>query len=125
MLKWFSNHGHSGSGSGQAGSAFVGRTLRINDYTVAVEEVVAEGERMRVVGLGKGVTYFTVTLCFTGGFAVVFRVRTNYGQRCALKRMLVNNEQDLYLCRQEIAITVSEPGYPVPTVVKTVNDTKT
>ena len=42
MLKWFSNHGHSGSG--QAGSAFVGKTLRINDYTVVVEEVVAEGK---------------------------------------------------------------------------------
>lgn len=60
-----------------------------------------------VAGDWKGATHFTGTLSSTGGFAVVFRVRTNYGQRCALKRMLVNNEQDLYLCRQEIAITVS------------------
>ena len=53
------------------------------------------------------VIHFTMALCSTGGFAVVFQVRTNYGQRCALKRMLVNSEQDLYLCRQEIAVTVS------------------
>lgn len=28
-------------------------------------------------------------------------------ERLALKRVAVNNEQDLYLCRQEIAIMVS------------------
>ncbi len=42
-----------------------------------------------------------------GGFALVFKVRTAYGQRFALKRVAVNNEQDLQLLRQEIAITVS------------------
>ena len=43
----------------------------------------------------------------TGGFAVVFQVRTAYGQRYALKRIAVNDEEDLFLCKQEIAITVS------------------
>jgi hypothetical protein len=43
----------------------------------------------------------------TGGFAVVYRTRSNRGQQFALKRMAVNNEQDLYLAKQEIAITVS------------------
>ena len=43
----------------------------------------------------------------TGGFAVVYKTRSNKGKTYALKRMAVNNEQDLYLAKQEIAITVS------------------
>lgn len=42
-----------------------------------------------------------------GGFAIVFLVRTNQGVRCALKRMYVNNEHDLQVCKQEIQIMVS------------------
>ena len=42
----------------------------------------------------------------SGGFALVFLVKTAYGQHYALKRVAVNNEQDLFLCRQEIAVTV-------------------
>ena len=39
---------------------------------------------------------------------MVYRARSNRGNKTyALKRMAVNNEQDLYLARQEIAITVS------------------
>lgn len=45
-----------------------------------------------------------------GGFAVVYRTRSPRGQLYALKRMAVNNENDLYLARQEIAITVSGWG---------------
>ena len=37
----------------------------------------------------------------------MFQVKGGRGQRYALKRMAVNNEQDLYIARQEIAITVS------------------
>lgn len=46
-------------------------------------------------------------ISFTGGFAVVFLVRTPQGQRCALKRMYVNNEHDLQVCKLEIQIMVS------------------
>lgn len=42
-----------------------------------------------------------------GGFAIVFLVRTNQGARCALKRMYVNNEHDLQVCKHEIQIMVS------------------
>jgi len=46
-------------------------------------------------------------ICFrTGGFALVFVVRTQSGQRCALKRISVNEEVDLVVCRQEINIMV-------------------
>ncbi|KAJ0041709.1 hypothetical protein NL108_007912, partial [Boleophthalmus pectinirostris] len=38
------------------------------------------------------------------GFAIVFLVRTHQGVRCALKRMYVNNEHDLQICKLEIQI---------------------
>ena len=38
---------------------------------------------------------------------MVYRTRSNRGRTLALKRMAVNNESDLHLARQEIAITVS------------------
>ena len=43
-----------------------------------------------------------------GGFAIVFLVRTNNGMKCALKRMYVNNEYDLQVCKREIQIMVSD-----------------
>lgn len=44
-----------------------------------------------------------------GGYAVVLEVRCTSGtnERLALKRVAVNSEQGLFLCRQEIAILVS------------------
>lgn len=42
-----------------------------------------------------------------GGFAIVFLVRTHQGLRCAMKRMYVNNEDDLQVCKREIQIMVS------------------
>lgn len=38
---------------------------------------------------------------------MVYRTRSNREQVYALKRMAVNNDKDLYLAKQEIAITVS------------------
>lgn len=38
----------------------------------------------------------------------MFLVRTHQGQRCALKRMYVNNEHDLRICKLEIQIMVSK-----------------
>ncbi|XP_062855407.1 AP2-associated protein kinase 1-like isoform X2 [Trichomycterus rosablanca] len=69
-----------GSGSG-GGCAFIGRVFTIGRYQVTVEETIAEG-----------------------GFAIVFLVRTHQGVRCALKRMYVNNEHDLQVCKREIHI---------------------
>ena len=49
------------------------------------------------------------TFCFSilGGFALVFLVKTSNGSQYALKRMYVNNEQDLKVCKREIQIVVS------------------
>ncbi|XP_046726986.1 AP2-associated protein kinase 1 isoform X1 [Silurus meridionalis] len=69
-----------GAGSG-GGGAFIGRVFTIGRHHVTVEETVAEG-----------------------GFAIVFLVRTHQGVRCALKRMYVNNEHDLQVCKREIQI---------------------
>uniref|UniRef100_A0A668AZT4 non-specific serine/threonine protein kinase n=1 Tax=Myripristis murdjan TaxID=586833 RepID=A0A668AZT4_9TELE len=75
-----SGAGGGGGGSGGGGS-FIGRVFTIGRYQVTVEEIVAEG-----------------------GFAIVFLVRTHQGVRCALKRMYVNNEHDLQICKLEIQI---------------------
>ncbi|XP_039520322.1 AP2-associated protein kinase 1 isoform X3 [Pimephales promelas] len=72
--------GGSGSSSG-AGGNFIGRAFTVGRHQVTVEETLAEG-----------------------GFAIVFLVRTNQGVRCALKRMYVNNEYDLQICKREIQI---------------------
>ena len=42
---------------------------------------------------------------------MVFRVKSSRGRRLALKRMAVNNDNDLYLARQEIAIMVKTIMY--------------
>ncbi|KAG7490670.1 AP2-associated protein kinase 1-like isoform X2 [Solea senegalensis] len=75
-----SGAGGGGSGSGGGGS-FIGRVFTIGRYQVTIEEIIAEG-----------------------GFAIVFLVRTHQGLQCALKRMYVNNEHDLQICKLEIQI---------------------
>ncbi|KAJ7994220.1 hypothetical protein DPEC_G00263640 [Dallia pectoralis] len=72
--------GGGGTGS-SCGGSFIGRVFAIGRYQVTVDEIVAEG-----------------------GFAIVFLVRTHLGVRCALKRMYVNNEHDLLICKLEIQI---------------------
>nr|XP_046206633.1 AP2-associated protein kinase 1-like isoform X8 [Oncorhynchus gorbuscha] len=76
-----SGAGGGGIGSGSSGGSFIGRVFTIGRYQVTVDETVAEG-----------------------GFAIVFLVRTHQGVRCALKRMYVNNEHDLHICKLEIQI---------------------
>uniref|UniRef100_A0A3B1IDE4 non-specific serine/threonine protein kinase n=1 Tax=Astyanax mexicanus TaxID=7994 RepID=A0A3B1IDE4_ASTMX len=80
-----SGPGSAGGGGGVAGSGsggtFIGRVFTIGRYQVTVDETIAEG-----------------------GFAIVFLVRTHQGVRCALKRMYVNNEHDLQVCKREIQI---------------------
>ena len=71
------DRGGAGSTPYSAGPWTVGR------HPVAFEEVIAEG-----------------------GFGVVFLVRQK-DQRYALKRMFVNNDKDLAVCKREISIVVS------------------
>ncbi|XP_078127034.1 AP2-associated protein kinase 1-like isoform X2 [Sander vitreus] len=83
-----SGGGGSSSGSSHAGGNFIGRAFTVGRHQVTVEEIIAEG-----------------------GFAIVFLVRTNQGVRCALKRMYVNNEQDLQVCKCEIQIMKDLVGH--------------
>ncbi|XP_026546150.1 AP2-associated protein kinase 1 [Notechis scutatus] len=80
--------GGGGSSSTGPGSGYVGRVFSVGRQQVTVEEVVAEG-----------------------GFAIVFLVRTSNGMKCALKRMYVNNEYDLQVCKQEIQIMRDLSGH--------------
>uniref|UniRef100_A0A663EAJ1 non-specific serine/threonine protein kinase n=1 Tax=Aquila chrysaetos chrysaetos TaxID=223781 RepID=A0A663EAJ1_AQUCH len=82
--------GTSGGGGGSSGpgSGYIGRVFSIGRYQVTVDEVLAEG-----------------------GFAIVFLVRTNNGMKCALKRMYVNNEYDLQVCKREIQIMRDLSGH--------------
>ncbi|XP_051896772.1 AP2-associated protein kinase 1 isoform X3 [Pristis pectinata] len=84
-----SGGGGSGGGSGSCpGSGFIGRVFSVGRQQVTVEEVVAEG-----------------------GFAIVFLVKTHNGVKSALKRMYVNNEHDLQVCKREIQIMRDLAGH--------------
>ncbi|KAI4470594.1 serine/threonine protein kinase [Holotrichia oblita] len=67
---------------------YVGKVFTVGRYTVSVEEVLAEG-----------------------GFAIVYLVKANNGSRYALKRMYVNNEQDLNVAKREIQIASNLSGH--------------
>ncbi|XP_031948157.1 AP2-associated protein kinase 1 isoform X1 [Corvus moneduloides] len=100
MKKFFDSRreqGGSGPGSGTSGgggsssgpgSGYIGRVFSIGRHQVTVDEVLAEG-----------------------GFAIVFLVRTSNGVKCALKRMYVNNEYDLQVCKREIQIMRDLSGH--------------
>ncbi|XP_048419409.2 AP2-associated protein kinase 1-like isoform X2 [Stegostoma tigrinum] len=82
-----------GGAAGQSTSAggwssFQGKVYAVGRYQVTVEELIAEG-----------------------GFAIVFLVKTHSGVRCALKRMYVNSEHALQVCKQEIAIMKDLSGH--------------
>ncbi|XP_053980452.1 AP2-associated protein kinase 1 isoform X1 [Hylaeus volcanicus] len=67
-------------------NSYLGKVFVVGRYTVTVEEVLAEG-----------------------GFAIVFLVKSLSG-RYALKRMYVNNEHDLNVCKREIQIASNLNG---------------
>ncbi|XP_053686988.1 serine/threonine-protein kinase sel-5 isoform X2 [Sabethes cyaneus] len=70
-------------------NSFVGKTFKLSkDNVVTVEEVLAEG-----------------------GFAVVFMVKGQKGEKYALKRLYVNNEHDLGVCSREIKIASNLSGH--------------
>nr|XP_020485550.1 AP2-associated protein kinase 1-like isoform X1 [Labrus bergylta] len=83
-----SGGGGCSSGSSHAGGNFIGKAFTVGKHQVTVEEIIAEG-----------------------GFAIVFLVKTNQGVRCALKRMYVNNEHDLQVCKCEIQIMKDLVGH--------------
>ncbi|XP_011501176.1 PREDICTED: probable serine/threonine-protein kinase nek3 [Ceratosolen solmsi marchali] len=66
---------------------YIGKVFVVGRHTVTVEEVLAEG-----------------------GFAIVFLVKYA-GGRYALKRMYVNNEYDLNVCKREIQIASNLSGH--------------
>ncbi|KAK2582001.1 hypothetical protein KPH14_002434 [Odynerus spinipes] len=68
-------------------NSYLGKVFVVGRYTVTVEEVLAEG-----------------------GFAIVFLVKASSG-RYALKRMYVNNEHDLNVCKREIQIASNLSGH--------------
>lgn len=55
---------------------------------------------------------FSLIINYPGGFAIVFLVKGSNSSKYALKRMYVNNEQDLAVCKREIQITVSFHCFP-------------
>ncbi|RZC38773.1 Pkinase domain containing protein, partial [Asbolus verrucosus] len=67
---------------------YVGKVFTVGRQTVTVEDILAEG-----------------------GFAIVYLVKSNNGTRYALKRMYVNNEQDLNVAKREIQIASSLSGH--------------
>ncbi|XP_044599134.1 BMP-2-inducible protein kinase isoform X2 [Cotesia glomerata] len=68
-------------------NSYLGKIFVVGRHTVTVEEVLAEG-----------------------GFAIVFLVKSSNG-RYALKRMYVNNEHDLNVCKREIQIASNLSGH--------------
>ncbi|XP_073509715.1 AP2-associated protein kinase 1 isoform X3 [Phyllobates terribilis] len=83
-----SGPGVGGLSSSCLGTGYIGRVFNIGRHQVTVDEVLAEG-----------------------GFALVFLVRTSNGMRRALKRMYVNNEHDLQVCKREIQIMRDLSGH--------------
>ncbi|XP_041049075.1 BMP-2-inducible protein kinase isoform X1 [Carcharodon carcharias] len=82
--------GGGGGGGGSMGSAsnYLGRVFSVGRYQVTVEELIAEG-----------------------GFSLVFLARTHSGVRCALKRMYVNDADDLNICKREVTIMKELSGH--------------
>ncbi|XP_066149300.1 AP2-associated protein kinase 1 isoform X1 [Euwallacea fornicatus] len=72
-------------------STAIGKVFKVGSHTVQVEEILAEG-----------------------GFAIVYLVKAYIGgayTRAALKRMYVNNEQDLNVAKRELQIISSLNGH--------------
>ncbi|XP_015920665.1 BMP-2-inducible protein kinase isoform X3 [Parasteatoda tepidariorum] len=69
-------------------NTFIGKIFAVGKYTVTVEDIIAEG-----------------------GFAIVFLVKGTNNVRYALKRMFVNNDHDLNVCKREITIASNLKGH--------------
>ncbi|XP_053387696.1 BMP-2-inducible protein kinase-like isoform X2 [Mercenaria mercenaria] len=74
--------------AGSQQNPLIGKVFVVGKFTVTVEDVIAQG-----------------------GFAVVFLVKAANGNRYALKRMFVNNDHDLAVCKKEIHIARTLSGH--------------
>lgn len=103
MKKLFSKIETKIDNTSRESNNYVGKVFQVGRQTVTVEEILAEGKHF---SFGNGwianVSDFTA-----GGFAIVYLVKSSNGTRYALKRMYVNNEQDLNVAKREIQIAVS------------------
>ncbi|XP_013776975.1 uncharacterized protein LOC106461676 [Limulus polyphemus] len=88
MKKLFSKLENKIEQSPKEATSFVGKVFNVGKFSVTVEDIIAEG-----------------------GFALVFLVKGANSVRYALKRMFVNNEQDLTVCKREIQIASSLRGH--------------
>ncbi|XP_053205198.1 BMP-2-inducible protein kinase-like [Panonychus citri] len=74
--------------SASTGKDYIGKVFNVGRIAVTVQDVIAEG-----------------------GFALVFLVKASHGARYALKRMFVNNNHDLAVCKTEISIASMVSGH--------------
>ncbi|CAN7938216.1 unnamed protein product [Ixodes hexagonus] len=88
MKKLFSRFERIDQGTAREANNFVGKVFTVGRTTVTVEDVIAEG-----------------------GFAIVFLVKGPNGVRYALKRMFVNEEHGLNVCKREIQIASNLSGH--------------
>ncbi|XP_054711849.1 AP2-associated protein kinase 1-like isoform X2 [Uloborus diversus] len=88
MKKLFSRFDARGDQSSKEPNTFIGKVFTVGRFTVTVEDIIAEG-----------------------GFAIVFLVRGSNNVKYALKRMFVNNDHDLNVCKREITIASSLKGH--------------
>lgn len=97
---------------------YIGKSFNVGKYNVTVEDVIAEGMLFCYVPpcfvylylTHESLTsnrYLLLYSIVAGGFALVFLVKGPGSQRCALKRLFVNNAQDLAVCKREIQVLVS------------------
>ncbi|CAG2108046.1 unnamed protein product, partial [Medioppia subpectinata] len=75
---------NSVANSNNVSNSYVGKVFSVNRFQCTVEDTIAEG-----------------------GFALVFLVKAHNGVRYALKRMFVNNDYDLNVCKREIQIATN------------------
>ncbi|KAF8787776.1 AP2-associated protein kinase 1 like protein [Argiope bruennichi] len=88
MKKLFSRFDARGDQSSKEPNTFIGKVFTVGRFCVTVEDIIAEG-----------------------GFAIVFLVKATNNVRYALKRMFVNNDHDLNVCKREITIASSLKGH--------------
>ncbi|XP_077504180.1 numb-associated kinase isoform X1 [Amblyomma americanum] len=88
MKKLFSRFERIDQGAAREANNFVGKVFTVGRHTVTVEDVIAEG-----------------------GFAIVFLVKGSNNVKYALKRMFVNEEHGLNVCKREIQIASNLSGH--------------
>jgi serine/threonine protein kinase len=76
--------------SSQSQSEYVGKNVKVGKYSITIESVIAEG-----------------------GFAIVYcaKINESKGGKCALKRMFVNDEDQLAVCQREIRLMKELNGH--------------